>query len=117
MFSAPDLKKFHSLLDLVSAKVVLFSQSMKRPSLFVAAAFAVLLSAGCSHIPFIGKKKAPDPNKIGSHVGTDTEKEYKQRWVERRSSELVSQGLAPDGARTQATVEFNQKFSATHVAQ
>jgi hypothetical protein len=90
---------------------------MKRPPLIVAAAFAVLLSAGCSHIPFIGKKTPQDSSKIGPRVATDSERDFKQRWVDKRASELISQGLAPDGARRQAIAEFDQKFSATHVAK
>ncbi len=95
---------------------------MKRPPIVFAAALAFGLCAGCSyvpHIPFIGHKTGstePRPPKEDSHVATQSEREFKQRWVDKRSSELVAQGLAPDTARAQAAAEFNQKFSATHAA-
>jgi hypothetical protein len=97
---------------------------MKRSLIVLAAALAVGLGSGCSlvqHIPFIGHNAktgstAPKPPKEDSHVATQSETEFKQRWVDKRTSELVAQGLAPDTARAQAVSEFDQKFAATHVA-
>jgi hypothetical protein len=95
---------------------------MKRPLIVFAAALALALGAGCSfvpHFPFIGHKtssSAPKPPKEDSHVATQSEADFKQRWVDKRASELVAQGLAPDTAKAQAVAEFDQKFAATHVA-
>jgi hypothetical protein len=98
---------------------------MKRLLAVFAAALAIGLCSGCSllsftHIPLLAGKansSAPKPPKESSHIATDSEKEFKARWVDKRTSDLVAQGLAPDTARAQATTEFDQKFSATHVAQ
>jgi hypothetical protein len=98
---------------------------MKRLLTVFATALAIGLCSGCSllsisHIPFLGHQPAatttPKPPKESSKVATDSETDFKQRWVDKRSAELVSQGLAPEAARAQAIAEFNQKFSATHVA-
>jgi hypothetical protein len=97
---------------------------MKRLLPVFAAALAIGLCAGCSHfsmphIPFFGHNKNStelQPPKEDSHIATASERDFKQRWVDKRSAELVAQGLAPDTARAQATAEFNTKFSATHVA-
>ena len=91
---------------------------MKRPPVILTAAFlAAGYCSGCSHIPFFGKKTVqPGPPKEGRHVATDTERDFKVRWVDRRSAELVSQGMPAEGARAQATAEFDRIFSATHAA-
>jgi hypothetical protein len=98
---------------------------MKRLFTVFAAALAIGLCAGCSflsftHIPLLSGKAnntAPKPPKESSHIATESEKDFKVRWVDKRTADLVSQGLAPDAARAQATAEFDQKFSATHVAK
>ncbi len=88
---------------------------MNRSSVLALAALAAVLGcAGCSHIPFIGKKK---PEKQSRHIATDTEKEFEDRWMDKRASELVAQGQSPESARDQAQKEFYQKFPATFVAQ
>jgi len=92
---------------------------MKRLPRLLLALSALALAAGCSHIPFIGKKKAPDdPSKPKQTkaLATDTEKEFKQRWVDKRVSELVGQGMSPESAHTQASSEFRQKYSVTNAA-
>ena len=91
---------------------------MKRLPFLGAAVLVLFLSAGCSHIPFFGKK-SPNPSapKQSSKIATETEKEFEVRWVTKRSGELVSQGMTADAAQTQATAEFKERFSATHPAQ
>lgn len=87
---------------------------MKRSSLGLLCLLAAALGCGgCSHLPFIGKKKA---EKQSRYVATATEKEFEDRWVDKRAAELVSQGQAPDQARDQATQEFFKTFSATTIA-
>lgn len=78
---------------------------------------AALCGGGCSHIPFIGKKhpKVDNPDKVNSRVASQTEQEFLTRWVAKRSSELVAQGLSPEAANAQATQEFREKFAATTV--
>jgi hypothetical protein len=78
---------------------------------------AALGCGGCSHIPFIGKKKNPTEPKQSKYIATDVEKEFEARWTEKRSAELISQGQASDVAKTQAEKEFIQKFPATTLAR
>lgn len=80
---------------------------------------AVALGVGaCSHIPFIGKKKHKsnaNPDAVSSHVARDVEKDFMERWVAKRSGELVAQGLSPDQANSQSASEFHQKFAVTTI--
>jgi hypothetical protein len=95
-----------------------FLPSMKRTSLVLALTLAALASGGCSHIPFIGKRKAhaAGEEKHSKHLATEVEKEFFDRWVEQRSAQLVSQGQPQDAARAQAVQEFKQKYPATELA-
>ena len=93
--------------------------SMPKRFLPLAALSAVLLLTGCSHLPFIGKRfkqHSPPAHREDPHIATDTEKEFRQRWLTKRTNDLLSQGLAPDAARAQAETEFNTKFAATRIA-
>ena len=54
--------------------------------------------------------------KASSHLATDVEVEFKQRWVDKRVNELVGQGMSPNSARAQAEGEFRDKYSVTNVA-
>jgi hypothetical protein len=89
---------------------------MKRLFPFTAAAF-VLLCAGCALWPFGNKKPRPkqDPN-ANPLVSTQAELEFRQRWVDKRASDLVAEGMLPDAAHAQALAEFRVKFSYTHAA-
>jgi hypothetical protein len=95
---------------------------MKRPSFFALLLLAAVFSGGCTHfhVPFFGKKTTP-PGPMGprdsNQVGTDTERDFRARWVEKRANELVSQGQSADGAHAQALSEFQQKFSALKIVQ
>lgn len=93
--------------------------SMPKRFLPLAVLSTIVFLAGCSHLPFIGKKFQHAPtlkHKENSHIATETEKEFRQRWETKRINDLVSQGLTAEAARAQAETEFAQKFSATHVA-
>ncbi len=67
-----------------------------------------LLSAGCWH-----RSKQPKEN---TAVATEVEEAFKQRWIEKRSAELVTQGLRADLARQQAIDEFRARYSFTRAA-
>ena len=49
-------------------------------------------------------------------VATSVEKDFKVRWVEKRSSDLIGQGVSADAAHAQAVSEFDSKFPDTHVS-
>ena len=89
---------------------------MKRLYAVSIAAFA-LLGAGCALWPFSNKGPQPkhDPD-LDPHVSTQVEMEFRQRWVEKRSADLIAQGILPDAAHDQALAEFRVKFSYTHAA-
>jgi hypothetical protein len=44
------------------------------------------------------------------------EKEFQQRWLEKRVGDLTAQGMTPDAARTQALAEYKAKYSYTRPA-
>jgi hypothetical protein len=85
---------------------------MKRLFLVIFAT-ALLVNSGC-HI--FGKKK-PKPPAESKTAAADVEKEFMQRWIDKRSSDLAAQGLAPDAAKAQATAEFKEKFNYTDAAR
>lgn len=70
---------------------------------------ATLLFTGC----FSLKKKAPEDKSITTQV----EQSFKQRWIERRSAELVGQGRPYDTAMNQAVREFRERYEFTGAAQ
>ena len=75
---------------------------MKRP-LFYCLLVSLVLSAGCWH-----SKKKP---KETTAVATDVEEGFRLRWIEKRSGDLVAQGMRIDIARQQAIDEFKVKYS------
>lgn len=80
---------------------------MKRLSLLCLAG-VVLLSAGCWH-----RKGKP---KETTAVATDVENHFRDRWVEKRASELVAQGQRADVAHQQALDEFRARFTYLRTA-
>jgi hypothetical protein len=74
-------------------------------------ATALCLSSGC-----LFSKKANRP-KESSAIAADVEESFRKRWVEKRASELASQGTAADAARVQAESEFRERFGFTRAAQ
>lgn len=80
---------------------------MKR-SLYFCLLVSLVLSAGCWH----SKKK---PKEVTA-VATDVEEGFKLRWIEKRSADLVAQGMRIDIARQQAIDEFKVRYSYTRAA-
>ncbi len=81
---------------------------MKRPLLFCLI-LPLLVAPGCWH-----SKKKPKEN---TAVATDVEEGFKQRWMDKRTSELVAQGMQVDTARQQALDEFRARYSYTRAAE
>lgn len=100
------------------ARSAFYFAQMKRFSLVGLAALAVVLGeGGCSHLPFLGQRHQNKKVETQSrHVAAATETEFKGRWVDKRTGELVAQGESQDGARSQAEREFFQKFPAVTIA-
>lgn len=80
----------------------------QRPFLALLATLAVF-SAGCSHF----KKSPPSDNSPASQTDAD----FKVRWLEKRTGELVAQGQKAEAARAQAEAEFKERFAFTNAAQ
>jgi 1,2-phenylacetyl-CoA epoxidase catalytic subunit len=83
----------------------------KRLLLSACLALAMLFSTGCLFTRKSAKPKE-DPG-----LARETEQEFRQRWVEKRVSELVAAGTAAPAARTQAEAEFREKYEFTSAAQ
>ena len=75
------------------------------------ALLSVNLFTGC-----IFSKKSAKP-KDNPAIATELEENFKVRWVEKRSGELVTQGLTPEAAKAQANEEFRVHYGYTHAAQ
>ena len=86
---------------------------MKRLSPLALTLAAALCAGGCSHVPFFGRKKpdAPLKEKSNPHVATEMERQFAQRWLDKRTGDLVASGLSPEAARAQANQEYQQKFN------
>jgi 1,2-phenylacetyl-CoA epoxidase catalytic subunit len=52
-----------------------------------------------------------------SAISVETEDSLKQRWLEKRTAELVAQGLTAEAAKAQALDEFKAKYSFTAAAK
>jgi len=85
---------------------------MKRLAPLVLA--AVLLAGSGCHI--FSSKKNPAAPKESKTVATDTERDFMQRWIEKRTSELVTKGMEAGAARQQAVAEYKVTFAYTKTA-
>jgi hypothetical protein len=83
---------------------------MKRPLFFALFAVVTHLS-GCSHF-----RKEPTI-KESSTIAAETDENMRQRFVDRRASELVAQGVTAEAARTQAAAEYKARYSYTSSAK
>jgi hypothetical protein len=84
---------------------------MAKRFLLPALACAVAFSGGCL---FAKKPAKPRENPA---ISAEIEDSLRQRWIEKRTAELVAQGVAADAARAQATEEFRVKYAYTGAAQ
>ena len=65
---------------------------------------ALASSTGCS---FFRKSNRP---KESSAISSEVEATFRQRWVDKRVTELTAQGVAADAARQQADREFRERY-------
>jgi hypothetical protein len=80
----------------------------------VALACVLFANVGCH---MFSKNKNPAAPKESGTAAADVEKDFMRRWTDKRTAELVTQGLAPDAARAQAVAEFKAKFDYTDAAR
>jgi len=64
--------------------------------------FVALVSPGCLHL-----KKGPAQDASPS---SEVEGDFRRRSIEKRTSELVAQGMAANAARAQAEDEFRTRY-------
>jgi hypothetical protein len=78
----------------------------------------LFLCAGCALWPFGHKPAQTSQVKVkqSSKVSTEVELEFRQRWTDKRTSDLVAQGMTPEAAKAQALEEFRVKYAYTHAA-
>jgi hypothetical protein len=79
---------------------------MKRLLPCFAAALVLPLSSGC-----LFHRKASKEPKASPYVSSEFERQFEQRWVEKRTADLVAQGQSDQAARAQAAAEYQQKYS------
>jgi 1,2-phenylacetyl-CoA epoxidase catalytic subunit len=77
---------------------------MTKLALLAIAALTLTLSTGCTSSKKSGRAKET------SAIAQETEATFRQRWTDKRSAELTSQGTTAGLARAQAETEFRQKF-------
>jgi hypothetical protein len=80
---------------------------MKRlvPAALTLALFANL---GCH---MFSKSKNPAAPKESSTVAADDERDFMNRWLDKRTADLVTAGTPTGAARAQAVAEFKEKYS------
>jgi hypothetical protein len=60
--------------------------------------------SGCS---FFKKSKKP---KQSTELASETEGDFRQRWIDKRVADLTAAGTEASAAHTQAEAEFREKF-------
>lgn len=76
-----------------------------KPTLIVCLSAVALISlTGCN---FFRKNKKP---KEDSRLALQVEGEFRERWVEKRVSELMAQGADAGTAQVQAAREFRERY-------
>lgn len=81
------------------------------PLVLVFLSLPLAFSSGCL---FSKKNRKPKENPA---VVAETEEAFRQRFVDKRSAELVERGVAADVARNQAMEEFRVRYSYTTAAK
>lgn len=83
---------------------------MLRALLALSVLVVSLAGSGCL---FSRKERKP---KESPHISREIEETFRQRWVDQRAAELVTQGLAAEDARGQASREFRERYAYTSAA-
>lgn len=79
--------------------------------LLITLVLAALLGAGCSVL-----KKSSTPRE-SSALAAETDQILMQRWLDKRSAELVAQGQSAEAAKAQAMTEFRERYGYTSAAK
>jgi hypothetical protein len=76
---------------------------------------AVLLSGSGCHL--FSKKKNPAAPKESKTLASDDEKDFMQRWIDKRTNDLVAQGRPARAAHDQAVAEFKATYTYLKTVQ
>lgn len=99
-----ETKKIHSRSEGVLLSFSHSLMKLKRTLLSVLAMVVLTSANGCS---LFKKSKKPKENPA---IAAETEGDFRQRWIEHRTAELIAQGTAADAARQSAATEFRDAF-------
>lgn len=77
---------------------------LKSSLLFSLALLISLSATGCN---LFRKTKKPKDNPA---IAAEVEADFRQRWIDRRTTELTSQGTEATAAADQASREFHEKY-------
>ncbi len=80
----------------------------------VALAFALLTNLGCH---MFSKSKNPAAPKESGTVAADDERDFMNRWLDKRTADLVAAGTPAAAARAQAVAEFKARYPYLNVAK
>jgi hypothetical protein len=80
----------------------------------VALACVLFANLGCH---MFSKSRNPSAPKESGTAAAEVEKDFMRRWTDKRTAELVTQGVPIDNARVQAVAEFKAKFDYTDAAR
>ena len=76
----------------------------------ILAGLALALGSGC-----VFSRKSTKPQ--DATITAEVEETFRRRWLEQRTRELVSQGIAAEAARSQAEAEFLERYDFSNAAQ
>jgi hypothetical protein len=83
-----------------------FPFAMKSLPALAAATCLLALGAGC----LFPKSFSKDKVKPNPHISSELEKQFEQRWEEKRVSDLVATGMGAAAAQAQASQEYHAKY-------
>ena len=86
---------------------------MKRLAPF-ALAFALFANLGCH---MFSKSKNPAAPKESNTLAADDERDFMNRWLDKRTADLVTAGTPTGSARAQAVAELKAKYPYLNVAK
>jgi hypothetical protein len=78
------------------------------------ACLALLLAGTGCHL---FSKKEPATPKEKPDIASQVEADFMQRWIDKRTGELVASGSTPAAAHDRAVAEFRTQYSYTEAAQ
>jgi hypothetical protein len=80
----------------------------------VALALALLANVGCH---MFSKSKNPAAPKESGTVAADDERDFMNRWLDKRTADLIASGTPTWSARGQAVAEFKAKYAYLDVSK